>query len=102
MNKNEKSKLDLKKLHDIAVLQLTAPPPADAAMIRLIGELMRSANGWTGLEQRKAVHQLAKEKYRDWRKAEEETRAHEQRRAREGGGIRPETLAEIERELRLM
>src|SRR5262249_52655223 len=90
------------QLQQLIIFQLRSRAEGDSTILRLVNDLLRPIMAWATLEQKKVEHELTKQKYEDKRQADKEAADHAQRRAKGGGGIRPETLAEIERELRLM
>ena len=90
------------KLHRLTILQLSAQKNADRETISLVTALMRPVMEWARLEEKRRERELAEQKYRDQVEAQEAAAEREKRAANEEGGLSPETLEKIERELRLM
>jgi len=90
------------KLHRLTILQLSAQTSADRETITLISALMRPVMDWARLEEKRKDRELAEQKYRDEAEAQKSEAEREQREANKEGGLSPETLEKIERELRLM
>src|ERR1043166_284944 len=82
------------KVHRVMVLQLSSQKETDRETIGLVTALMRPVMEWARLQEKRKERELAEEKYR--------AQAEAQKAAKSEGGLSPETLEKIERELRLM
>jgi len=90
------------KLHRVMVLQLSSQEEAKRASIGLVTALMRPVMEWARLQERRKERELAEEKYRAQVAAQKAAIQRELEAAKADGGLSPETLDKIERELRLM
>lgn len=85
------------KLHRVLLLQYTLAAKHRPEALKKARELMRPVMEWAALEEKRKQRELAEQKYRDQVEAEKAAGAN-----RESGGLRPETLQVIERELSLL
>jgi len=90
------------KLHRLTILQLSAQKNADRETISQISALMRPVMDWARLEEKRKDRELAEQKYRDEVEAQKSEAERKDRETNKEGGLSPETLEKIERELKLM
>jgi hypothetical protein len=82
------------KLYRVMILKLSAQKEVDSDLLKLANDLMKPVLDWARLEEKRKERELAERKYRDRKRAGEKRKG--------GNALRPETLAKIERELKLM
>jgi hypothetical protein len=90
------------KVHRVMVLQLSSQKKTERETIGLVSALMRPVLEWARLQQKRKESELAEEKYRAQVEAQKAAMQRELEAAKSEGGLSPETLEKIERELRLM
>ncbi len=90
------------KLHRLMVFQVSSQEGAKREAIGLITALMRPVMEWARLQEKRKERELSEQKYRDQVEAQKAALEREQAAANAEGGLSPETLEKIERELRLM
>jgi len=88
------------KLHRVIILQLSTQTDSRAA--RLVTALMKPVMDWARLQEHRKERELAEAKYRDLVAAQKAALERELNAAKTAGGLSPETLEKIERELKLM
>jgi hypothetical protein len=82
------------KLHRAKVLKLSLEAEAAPDLFKLVCALMRPVMEWARLEEKRKERELAEQKYRDQKAVLEKEQG--------GDALKPQTLARIERELKLM
>jgi hypothetical protein len=87
------------KVHRVLVLKLSLEAEADPRLVGLVKDLMKPVLDYARLEELRRTRELAERKYADRCAAEEAARQRECQRG--AGGLRPETVDRIERELNL-
>jgi len=90
------------KLHRVMVLQLSSEGKVGRETIGVVTALMRPVMEWARLQEKRKTRELAEEKHRAQVEAEKAAKERELEAANSEGGLSPETLEKIERELRLM
>ena len=90
------------KLHRVIILQLSAQMHSNPDAVRSVTTLMKPVMDWARLEEKRKDRELAEQKYRDEVEAQKSEAEREDREANKEGGLSPETLEKIERELKLM
>ena len=90
------------KLHRVMVLQFSSQKDAKRETIGLVTALMRPVMDWARLQEKRKDRELAEQKHRDQVEAQNAASARELETAKSEGGLSPETLEKIERELKLM
>jgi len=90
------------KVHRVMVLQLSSQKETERETIGLVTALMRPVMEWARLQEKRKERELAQEKYRAQVAAQKAAIQRELEAAKADGGLTPETLEKIERELRLM
>ena len=90
------------KLHRVIILQLSAQMDARPEATRLAMALMKPVMDWARLQEQRRERELSEQKYRDQMAAQKAVIERELKAARAEGGISPETLEKIERELKLL
>jgi hypothetical protein len=90
------------QLHRVMVLQLIGKGKTARETIGLVTALMRPVMEWARLQEKRKTRELAEERYRAQVEAEKAANQRELEAANSEGGLSPETLEKIERELRLM
>ena len=90
------------KVHRVIVLQLSAQKEFKAETVRQITALMKPVMDWARLQEQVKARELAEAKYRDQVEAQKAALEREINAAKIEGGLSPETLENIERELNLM
>jgi hypothetical protein len=82
------------KLCRAKILKLSVQAQAAPGQFKLVCDLMRPVMEWARLEEKRKERELAEQKYREQKAGSEKTQG--------GDALRPETLARIERELKLL
>ena len=90
------------KLHRVIILQLSAQMHSNPDAVRSVTTLMKPVMDWARLQEQRRERELAERKYRDQVEAQKAALEREVNAAKSGGGLSPETLEKIERELNLM
>jgi len=90
------------KLHRVLILQLSAQAEGQPEAVRLVTALMKPVMDWARLQEHRKERELAEQKYRDQVEAQKAALERELKAAKAEGGLSPETLEKIERELNLM
>ncbi len=88
----------LLKLHRVLILKFTLEAEGAPEMIKLVKDLMRPVVDWAQVQEQRRRRELAEQKYRDEAAARKATAL----RPGQDEGLRPETLKQIERELKLL
>ena len=86
------------KLHRLMILKLSLEAEAAPNLFKLVNDLMRPVIEWARLEEKRKDRELAEQKRRDQLEAQKAARD----KMPGGDALRPETLARIERELKLL
>jgi len=89
-------------LHRVLILKLSTQANADPRLIELVGQMMRPVMEHARLVEKRRELELAEQKYRDQVAERVRSIQAEIGRAKAEGGMRPETIEAIERELRLL
>jgi hypothetical protein len=90
------------KLHRLLVLKALVQLDGDQKLAKLAGDLIKPILGEAGLEERAKARRLAEKKYRDLVAAQKASLEKVVAEAKCAGGVAPETLEMIERELKLV
>ena len=86
------------KLYRVLIMKFSLEAETAPELFKLAKDLMRPVMEWARLQEQRREHDLAEQKYRDQQASQKAVRARE-----EGGdALTPETLARIERELKLL
>ena len=88
----------LLKVYRVLILKLSAEANMDPEQLKLAMGLLRPVLEGARLDEQRKGRELSERKYGEQVRVREETR----QRAKTGGGIKPETLEEIERQLKLI
>jgi len=103
LGKNPPPELEtLIKVHRVIILQLSAQADCKLETARQLTALMKPVMDWARLQEQVKARELAETKYRDQVAAQKAALERELHAAKNEGGLSPETLAKIERELKLM
>jgi hypothetical protein len=92
----------LVSLHRVLIFRLTAQANATPELLRVVTDSLRPALEFAKLQEKQKSRELAEQKHRDALAAQKEARQREDPDLNPAGGLRPETLAKIERELNLL
>jgi hypothetical protein len=92
----------LLKLHRVLIFRLSTGADDQASLLQAVADMMKPLLTWAGLQEKRREQDLAERKYRDQVAAQKAAIERELAAAKEGGGIRPETLERLERQLRLL
>jgi hypothetical protein len=90
------------KLHRVLAMQFATAGSSSPALLEVSERATRMALEFAKLEEKRAARELAEQKYRDLVAERKRAIEAELGKARTGGGITPETLERIERELKLL
>ena len=90
------------QLHRALILKLTTEANAAPALLSAVADLMKPVMDWARLEEKQRLRRFAEKKYRNQVAAQKAAIEREIRAAKATGGISPETLERVERELRLL
>ena len=90
------------KLHRVLAMQFATAGASSPEMLELSERATRMALEFAKLEEKRAERELAEQKYRDLVAERKRAIEAELGKARSGGGITPETMERIERELHLL
>ena len=90
------------KLHRVLILQLSTQTNSNPETARLVTALMKPVMDWARLQEHRKERELAEAKYRDQVAAQKAALEREVNAAKITGGLSPQTLENIERELKLM
>ena len=103
LGKNPPPELEtLIKVHRVIILQLSAQTECNPETARQVTALMKPVMDWARLQEQVKARVLAETKYRDQVAAQKAALERELNAAKNEGGLSPETLAKIERELNLI
>jgi hypothetical protein len=86
----------------VLILQLSAQTEFRPETVRQVTALMKPVMDWAKLQEQVKARELAETKYRDQVAAQKAALERQVHAAKNEGGLSPETLAKIERELNLM
>lgn len=87
------------KLHRVLVLKFSQEANLNPALLALVKDLMKPLIEWARLQEERKKRELAEQKYRDQREADQAAKAR--KAAGAGEALKPETLNQIEQELKL-
>ncbi len=90
------------KLHHLLVLRAQLRTEKDPKLLKLAGDLIRPVLEDVRINERAKTHRLAEKKYRDLVAAQKASFQKELSDVKSAGGLAPETLEVIERELKLL
>ena len=90
------------KLHRVLALQFATRANVDPTMLEMSERASKMAREFAKLEEKRGERALAEAKYRDQVAERKRVIEAELGKARSGGGLTPETLERIERELKLL
>ena len=85
------------KLYRVLVLKICVEAEGAPSLLKLANELMRPVLEWARLEEKRKERELGEQKYRD-----QVEKAAREKCDGAAGALTPETLAKIERELKLL
>jgi hypothetical protein len=86
------------KLYRVLIMKFSLEAETAPELFKLAKDLMRPVMEWARLQEQRREHDFAEQKYRDQQATQRAARTRE-----EGGdALTPETLARIERELKLL
>lgn len=90
------------KLHRVIILQLSTQTDSSPGAARLVTAMMKPVMEWARLQEHRKARELAESKYRDLAALQKAAIERELNGTKTAGGLSPETLEKIERELKLM
>jgi hypothetical protein len=91
------------QIHRSLILNLCAKGCEEAPhWLRLATDLMKPVLGWASLQEKRRIRELNEQKYRDQVAAQKAAIERELNAAKASGGINPQTLERVERELKLL
>jgi hypothetical protein len=86
----------------VLILKLTTEADEAPELLRAAADLMKPVMDWARLQEKRRVWEFAERKYRDQVAAQKAASERELNAVKANGGIRPETMKRVERELKLL
>jgi hypothetical protein len=90
------------QIHRVLLLNLSADASVEPAILDRLTRVMKTILSWACLHEKRRIRELNEQKYRDQVAAQKAAIERELNAAKDSGGISPQTLERVERELKLL